>query len=310
MSEMFTKATSWTSYPSIFAIGHKALEHLFDNEVLVEEKIDGSQFSFGLINGELHVKSKGQEFPITAPPDMFQKACDTVQEIAPLLHPDWTYRTEYLSKPKHNTLAYDRAPDKYLIVFDINCGHEDYLNWNSKDDEAHRLGLECVPLLSHGMITNFEDFMSLMETQSILGGQKIEGMVIKNYAQFGQDKKVLMGKFVSEHFKEIHGGEWAKNNPPQGDFIELLAKKYKTAARWDKSIQHLREAGLLVNEPKDIGALMKEIPEDVLKECEDEMKADLFKYAWPKIKRIIIAGFPEYYKELLAKSQFDETTTT
>lgn len=36
------------SYPSIYAIGHKELDELFDDPVLVEEKVDGSQFSFSL----------------------------------------------------------------------------------------------------------------------------------------------------------------------------------------------------------------------------------------------------------------------
>jgi ATP-dependent RNA circularization protein (DNA/RNA ligase family) len=36
------------SYPSIYALGHRAIRELFDGPVVVEEKIDGSQFSFGV----------------------------------------------------------------------------------------------------------------------------------------------------------------------------------------------------------------------------------------------------------------------
>ena len=37
------------SYPKIYNLGHKYLEELFLDDVLIEEKIDGSQISFGVI---------------------------------------------------------------------------------------------------------------------------------------------------------------------------------------------------------------------------------------------------------------------
>ena len=40
--------TSWHSYPKVYAIGHAYLGALFDGEVVVTEKVDGSQFSFGI----------------------------------------------------------------------------------------------------------------------------------------------------------------------------------------------------------------------------------------------------------------------
>lgn len=39
---------SWHSYPSTFALGHRAIADLLLDPVLVEEKVDGSQFSFGV----------------------------------------------------------------------------------------------------------------------------------------------------------------------------------------------------------------------------------------------------------------------
>jgi hypothetical protein len=142
---------------------------------------------------------------------------------------------------------------------------------------------------------------------SILGGQAIEGVVVKpkNYDLYGTDKKVLMGKFVSEAFKEVHRKQWGESNPSTKDIISRIGDEYRTAARWNKSIQHLREAGRLVNDVQDIGPIIKEIPEDVLKECEEEIKEKLFKYAWPHIRRSLHSGFPEYYKELLLKRSFE-----
>lgn len=40
---------SFHSYPAVFNLGHKAIESLLTSgPVIVEEKIDGSQFSFGV----------------------------------------------------------------------------------------------------------------------------------------------------------------------------------------------------------------------------------------------------------------------
>jgi hypothetical protein len=297
---------SWHTYPSIFSLGHRAIADLLTVPVNVEEKVDGSQFSFGVDEtGEIHVRSKGALIEPDAPEKMFTQAVETAKRLAPMLVPGWTYRAEYLKSPKHNTLAYDRIPAQHIIIFDINRGHEDYLTYEEKASEAARLGLEVVPLIYSGMVSGLEQFRSFLDRTSILGGRKIEGVVIKpiGYSLLGADKKVLMGKFVSEAFKEIHGGEWKKANPTSNDIIKLLANEYKTPARWNKGVQHMAERGQITDSPKDIGGLIKEVQADVLKECEEEIKAKLFKWAWPNLSRKVIAGLPEFYKEQLLKKQ-------
>lgn len=301
---------SWHSYPSIFNLGHRQIADLLIVPVYVEEKVDGSQFSFGIDEaGDVHVRSKGASLNIDAPEKMFTKAVETVLVLKSELHPGWTYRGEYMAKPKHNTLAYNRAPSKNIIIFDINTGEADYLSWSSKAAEAERLGLEVVPLLFNGILSDVSILRELLDKESILGGQKIEGVVIKqqNASLFGPDKKALLGKFVSEAFKEIHAGEWKKNNPTSTDIIQDIANSLKTPARWQKAVIHLREAGHIEDSPKDIGKLMKEVPTDILKEMESEIKDRLFAYSWPKISRMVIAGLPEWYKEELIKKQFEAT---
>lgn len=294
--------SSWHSYPSVFAIGHSALDELFLDTVIVEEKIDGSQFSFGVFSGELRVRSKGKEMIVDAPEKMFQRAVDFVKTLD--LKDGWTYRGEYLSKPKHNALAYDRTPKGNVILFDINTDEERYLPYMEKVEEARRLGIEIVPLLYEGELKSANDVLGLLNLTSVLGGQKIEGIVIKNYARFGRDKKSLMGKYVSEAYKEVHKKEWGIANPKQGDIVQRLIDMLRTDARWDKSIIHLAELGELENSPRDIGKLINEIKADIKKECTDEVKNTLYQWAIENILRGCVAGFPEWYKEKLLQSQF------
>lgn len=292
------------SYPSIFNLGHKAIKDLFNTDVLIEEKVDGSQFSFGVIDGTLFMKSKGAVLYEPVTDKLFKDACEYVISIKDKLKEGWTYRGEVLCRPRHNALEYERTPKHNIIIFDIEQADQDFLCPEAKKVVADFMDLETVPVFFQGKIDNVEQLKSFFERDSVLGKAKIEGMVFKNYNMYGPDKKVLMGKWVSEAFKEVHSAEWKSANPNKIDFFSQLVKGLKTDARWNKSIQHLREAGKITDTPQDIGPLLKEIQTDVRRELEDELKDRIFEYHWPTLARGIIAGFPEYYKLKLAEQQF------
>jgi hypothetical protein len=296
--------TSWHSYPSLYNIGHKALGNLFVGPVVVQEKVDGSQFSFGSFEGELRCRSKGAQLDMEHPQDMFKLGVAAVRGLADSLRDGHTYRGEFLAKPKHNTLAYSREPILNIILYDIQTEEETYLSPEEVQREAKRLGLEVVPTFAQGDLSpSPEDFTKWLDNISCLGGPKIEGVVIKNYTQFGPDKKALLGKFVSTEFKEVHTKDWKERNPGQSDIVQMLGMEYRTPARWEKAIQHLRDAGKLEDTPRDIGLLLKEVQVDILKECEEEIQAKLWKWIWPKLSREIVSGLPEFYKKYLFERQ-------
>lgn len=311
--------SSWHSPQSIYNLGHAAIKDLFTVPVQIQEKVDGSFFAFGLYNDpqliefdvdgdrmELKIRSKGAVMVTDAPQALFKLAVDAVKIRRHELHPGWMYRGETLAKPKHNALAYDRVPKDNIILFDILTEEEEYLPYSELAKEASRIGLEVVPQLASGVISSAEELRKYLETVSVLGGQKVEGVVIKPLTPlYGPDKKMLFGKFVSEAYKEVHSHAWKENNPTNKDIVSMLGDVYGTQARWNKAIQHAREQGLLEDSPKDIGILMHSVPLDVLKECEDEIKQRLFKHAWPHVSRMITRGLPEYYKNLLLTKQFE-----
>src|SRR3990167_7567137 len=111
---------SWHSYPSIYNLGHKAVVDILNWPVMVQEKVDGSQFSFGVDDdGSILIRSKGATMYVDAPQKMFSGAVETVKRLAGVLHNGWTYRGEVLSKPKHNVLAYDRVPTGNIVIGEI-----------------------------------------------------------------------------------------------------------------------------------------------------------------------------------------------
>ena len=113
-----------------------------------------------------------------------------------------------------------------------------------------------------------------------------------------------MGKYVSEKYREIQKKEWKKESGK--DIIQEIILKYRTEARWQKAIIHLKERGELQDAPQDIGKLIKEVNLDVLKECKEEIMNDLFKWGWKKVNRALTAGLPEWYKEQLLEKQFEQ----
>jgi hypothetical protein len=297
------------SYPSIYNLGHRAIGDLLRGVVIVEEKVDGSQITFGMIDGELSIRSKGAEIHSAAPEGMFTKAVEAISAVADRLVPGWHYRGEYLQKPKHNTLAYSRVPTNHIVIFDIDRdGIGDFAPRDVKEQASAELGFECIPELFRGVVPDEQVLLDLLATTSMLGGQQIEGVVIKplNYDLWGPDKKVLMGKFVREDFKEMNAKNFRTENPKQGDVVQIIGQSLRTEARWQKAVIHLRERGEIERDPRDIGKLLKEVAVDIEKECVDDIKDRLYRWALPQIRRIATAGLPEWYKTQLMGEQFKD----
>lgn len=294
------------SYSSIYNLGHADVDQLFSSDVVVQEKVDGSQFSFGVIDGVLFARSKGQDILIDNPDKMFNKAIQTIKLLFDrgLLLEGETYRGEYLASPRHNVLRYDRTPKDFIILFDVDKGDQEYGSVEYTAQTATRLGLEMVPVFFSGNISNLAQIEAFLKNDSILGGCKVEGVVIKNYAMKSpRDGKILMGKLVRPEFKELNKLPEKPKNAVGDEVLNAIIATYKNEVRWNKAIQHLRDNGQLKNSMEDIGPLLKEISIDILKECEDEIRQTLWKWAWPKISKGFTAGFPDWYKKKLLDNQ-------
>lgn len=292
------------SYGKIYASGNKFVQSVFNGPVVIQEKVDGSQFSWCLNNGELYFRSRKQQMRPFAYEGMFAAGIKAIEEIKDLLTPDVIYRGEYLSKPKHNALTYDRIPLRNIILFDIEAiedGPECYYGPELVQKEAERLGMECVPTYYEGIVTDVEKQVLpfLKEKTPILGGKFIEGVVIKNYERPTEDGHFMKAKIVAEDFKEVHSHEWKKANPSSKDIVQSIVDSYRTEPRWEKSIQHLRDDEILQDAPQDIGPLIKAVNQDILEECKEEIKDTLFNHYWKDISRGITKGLPEYYKRKL-----------
>jgi hypothetical protein len=314
------------SYTKIITLGSSQTENALVGEVIVQEKVDGSQFKFGRDeDGQLLFASKGCKLiPIQDDKEliniqkMFRPAVKYLLSIEDILQKviisDTYCYAETLETPKHNVLKYDKVPTNHIVLFDIMCQG----GWLSREimlSIALYLNIDFVPELYKGEIerkridtgaggykSSATDFLKriIETTPSYLGGTLIEGVVIKNYTQnimLGGQVFPLFTKYVREAFKEKHDAEWKIKRPK--DSLEEYIKGFQSEARWQKAIIHLKEQGLLENQPKDIGILIKTVQKDIL----EEEKEDIMKFLYNKFKEDIlrnaVRGLPEYYKQKL-----------
>jgi hypothetical protein len=308
------------AYPKVWNLGHNALIDLFDGPVVVQEKVDGSQLSWMLKDDELHVRSKGAVIrpENLAPEDMFYPSVQTILRArdSARLVPDAVYRGEALRSSKHNTIKYSRAPEGNIALFDVELSPAFIPeglptgSWATPAMlhlAATELECEAVPTYPFNGID--EDrltiFRRILEQESFLGGSLIEGVVIKNYWRFDpRSGKTLMGKFVSEAFKETHKREWGASNPSRTDVVDRLIEELRQPTRWAKAVQHLEEAGELENSPRDIGKIFTAAKADLVEEEGEYIAMKLREWAMPKILRGATAGLAEWYKEQLVERQF------
>ena len=77
-----------SSYPKVYNLGHRAIVGLTEESVVVQEKVDGSQFSFGLMppavegmEDVLKMRSRAIEGGQASPPrdnqDLWRELCDS-----------------------------------------------------------------------------------------------------------------------------------------------------------------------------------------------------------------------------------------
>ena len=297
------------AFPKIFAIGTDYIVDIFNETVEITEKIDGSQFSFGRINGEIHMRSKGAILYPDNQEKMFAEAVEYVQQIQDRLPEGLVFYCEYLKKPKHNTLKYDRIPKNHLMLFGVmHISQKFYLDTEAY---AETLDIECVPLIHYGGISNISELTSMIDRESVLGGATVEGIVVKNYERKfllgGQPMPIMAGKYVSESFREVHRERWGTEEKTKSR-MDIFFESFRTEARWGKAVQHLLERGELENEPRDIGKLFKEVHQDIEAEEKEAVKDFLWKEFNGELKRRATAGMPKWYKSRLMQRSFEEAT--
>ncbi|MFA5378703.1 MAG: RNA ligase family protein, partial [Dehalococcoidia bacterium] len=221
---------------------------------------------------------------------------EALRELAPVC-----LYGEYLAKPRQNTIAYARIPRGYIVLFDMAIGGvlRDYDA--ALGQVAERLECDVVRTIHRGPVT-MDDLRGMLTEKPMLGGDMLEGIVVKNYGQnilLGGQVWPVFCKLVNEQFKEKHAAnpDWKSGKNREQEYYDTFC----TEARWRKAVQHMRERGELQDAPQDIGPLMKEIHADLLDEEAEDIKEWLYREHVKDVVRAAQRGFADWYKAQLVE---------
>jgi len=316
-------------YPKILTLGHDALTRLFENEVEVTEKIDGSQFRIEMNNdGVLVCGTKATEPSIEQliKDNLFGSATFFVLVKRDLLFNVLKQRKakritlfcETLRQPKHNYIQYGRVPKGHLYLFGCQVmSDETNYEYNLNTEElillAKILSMEPVNVLYKGFVSSRKDLRKLLESRSVLSVDtfvQVEGIVIKNYEQtypieFMSTRNYagfpLAGKWVREEYEEERRKEWKKTNKP---IYEQIVERFITKSRLNKVILHLREQSKIENQKQDLQYLLPEFFHDFETECQDEIRNLLWEDVKKRLKSSCDKFVVKEYLEMLLTRQF------
>lgn len=290
-------------YPSIERLD-KAV-HLFtpDTDIIVQEKLDGSNFGFYYKDGDIVFQSRSRCLG-PEPEKMFKPAIDSVMLGLDMAfdrlecYKDYIFYGEALGNGK---IKYD-TPTNFVLYDVYNREHESWLTDEEVTNLALRLSFATVPVLYAGKWQGIDHIKSLLG-QSAYGNVPAEGVVVKAFYLQGQytDKETgeigtytipyYMGKIVTAEYQELNATKTAldKVNDP----LTEIAKQFVTPARIDKAVARLIEQGKTEYKPHDIVA---EINKDIKKEESDTIKEQLFKAFWSPIGKQVARQVLDLYQ--------------
>lgn len=243
------------------------------DEIIIEEKIDGGNFRIMFHNKEVTFGSHTQELRDDNPnKDFFKRTLQYVKEKIENSDLDGSYIFYGEACVKH-TMDYDWEKIPPYLGFDIkNLETHKYFDYDTKKYLFEQLGLPMVPLIKRCKAKDVEVFteenipLSFYPSPNNKDHQQCEGIVIKNYS------KQLFAKYVREKFKEVNrevfgsSKKWARK---EGD-AQLLIATYCTNRRIEKMVFKLIAEEVKL-EMKMMEVLPKRVTEDIYEEHAKEI---------------------------------------
>ena len=250
-------------YDSIPRYGKQGTRDILGTEVVVMEKLDGANASFGIIGGELKMFSRNQELNEH---NTLRGFYDWVrQNVDPRkLFVSTIYFGEWLVP---HTVQYKKEVQNEFYLFDIyDVKTDTYLDWNLTVQAAIHLGIRTPEVFFRG------ELHSMTDVDKYLGQSELteipntgEGIVVKDYE--GQQ----FVKIVSDKFKET---KYTKQPSLDRTDIGALIDSVLTPQRVEKLIHKKIDLGLLPTEldVTDTGNVLKALSSDVVNDIfEEEM---------------------------------------
>jgi hypothetical protein len=299
MDEKFKK------YLKIKIIGDIENKELFTNpedELAIEEKIDGANFRFMINNGNIVFGSHTQQITSDIGEDTnvqkyFRRCVDFVRhQLASKDLSKYNNLVFYGECCVMHSISYNWDKIPPFLGFDIYA-NERFLDVLDAKQIFSELGLDFVPIINYCKV---KDFLSTPLTESIIPKSifyegQAEGIVVKNYS------KQIFAKFVSTKFKEVNKNAFGISKKYAEDDDELIVAKFCTNPRIDKQIFKMLEEGIKLELP-----MMKYLPNRVFTDMIEEHWRDIcfenYTLNFRNVKRIITHRCLAVLKQIIVNS--------
>lgn len=289
-------------YHKIIRYGHKSTQDVLNkgDYIIIQEKIDGANASFAVINGELKCWSRNRELNESNTLEGFYEWVQQNVQVQKLLE-GVVYFGEWTAQHK---VLYEGYMKQFFLYDIYNLHLEEYVSFSMVRDEAKRLGLQLIPVFFEGEFESFEQLMSYVGRTDLGGKLKGkptgEGIVVKNVNYRDEFGKQIFVKLVIDGFREIQRQKQTKDSKKAFSEAELKVRECVTLPRVEKQVFKLIDNGLLDREYgiEDMGFLLKHtspmVAEDILKE---EMQD--FNVTIKDIQTYMVKVLPLVLKEII-----------
>jgi hypothetical protein len=296
-------------------------KHGPNSEWLFQCKLDGSQCSFAWCadkpEGDRLVMFCGSSFCIDNCTFIEAKKILTMLSETGILNPKLMYHGEFISKPQHNVVVYERIPRYYIALYDIQeIETKRWFNEDEIQEECNRTGFEKTQCFwdnrtckgtagflvnetnsTNGKVNDPIAFAELIIDAiekglltSTLGGKNIEGTVFKHRTYYNIDKKITTcrkRKYVTKQFKEKQKKKGKKLSAPKvkvSEYIDWIGHFWDVPARFRKAYQRLRDSDRTLEEKAILAHSMEFL--------HASLDADFEKESIPEVSAYLQGDFP------------------
>jgi hypothetical protein len=288
-------------YIKIKALGHKDNELIFangDDEIVLEEKIDGANFRFMIKDGEFIFGSRTQVLDETRQDEKNWKAC--CDYIRATVKPLKKYEgfIFYGELCRRHTIGYNFDTMPPFIGFDVlRIKTHIFMNWSMVQSMFARMGLQFVPVVKTvlaGSIAGFED--EDVPLSKYYDG-RAEGVVFKNY------KRQIFGKHVRTEFKEDNKKAFGGTPKYEETDSGKIMARFCTNARIEKCVYKLEDEGYCI-QMEMMKVLPRMVYEDIVEEEWRTILLSHYKVDCGKMKRICCKRCAAVLKQMMGNKVF------
>lgn len=247
-------------YQHIERFGTPEVDGLTQGNTYIFPKIDGTNSSVWLENGEIHAGSRKRELSLDVDNANFYNTIKDDARIKAFFNDNPTLRLFGEWLVPHTLKNYETTAWKKFYVFDVvDCTEADtadnieksrYLPYEEYSELLDKYNIDYVPLIKKLENPTVEEVTDCIDLNGFLTTDgKGEGIVIKNYEYQNRYGRQTWAKIVTAEFKTKHtnhGGGGIKKALLIGDYEQAIVEEYVTEALVEK------EYSKIINDTPDI----------------------------------------------------------